>query len=228
MAKVKFSGFGITDMRGKVNGHVASKNRAGAYIRTKVTPVNPNTSYQQNVRATLTNFSQAWRALTQPQRDAWNAAVPDFATTDIFGDLRNPTGKNLFTKLNTNLTNIGQPTTNIPPALDAVDAVFAGTVTISVGTPTYEVDFTGAGSNVHVLVWATPSVSAGKSFVKSEYRLIGSFSGSASSPFDFESAYLSKFGAPTIGEKVFIALQPINSLTGQAGTRSESSAIVAA
>lgn len=47
MAKIKF-GMMMTDARGKLGGQVFSKNRSGSYVRTKVTPVNPQTTTQQN------------------------------------------------------------------------------------------------------------------------------------------------------------------------------------
>ena len=228
MAKIKFSGVAVVDMRGKLNGSVMSKNRAGAYVRTKVTPVNPNTLSQQQARASLTDRSQSWRGLTQAQRDAWNAAVQDFQRTDIFGDLRVPTGKNLYTLLNINLLNAGQSAISVPPSPAAVPAIFNTGVTISVGAPTYEVAYGGAGASVRVLVWATAAQSPGKNFVKSEYRLIGDFAGNAASPYDFEADYLAKFGAPAVGSKVFVGLQPVNIATGQAGIMSSESTIVVA
>ena len=93
---------------GKINGWVASRNRGGAYFRTKVTPLNPSTSAQQNARGILGSLSTQWSQLTEEQRLSFNNAVASFATTDIFGDIRNPSGINLFVKLNTNLINTGQ------------------------------------------------------------------------------------------------------------------------
>lgn len=92
--KTKFGAI-IVDGRGKIGGHVASKNRGGAYLRTKVTPANAQTSAQNQVRNLFTSLTQGWRGLTQAQRDAWNAAVLDYSRTDIFGDIRNPSGINL-------------------------------------------------------------------------------------------------------------------------------------
>jgi hypothetical protein len=224
--KVKWSGIAMTDGRGKINGSVASKNRAGAYVRTKVTPVNPNTLFQQGARNLLTQFSQAWRGLTQEQRNAWNAAVQDFASTDIFGDLRNPTGKNLYTRLNTNLINIGATAIDVPPLPSAVPAVTNTGFEIDITTPTYQIEYSGGDASVTVQVWGTPGLSPGISFVKSEYRLIGTFAGNAVSPYDFESNYTDRFGAPAAGTKVFIKLVSVNNTTGQAGTGSAESAIV--
>src|SRR5690606_26146133 len=100
MAKIKF-GMMMTDARGKLGGQVFSKNRGGSYIRTKVTPSNPRSSFQQAIRTLLSGFSQAWSSLTANQRSAWNGAVSNWSKTDIFGDIKNPTGKNLFVRLNT-------------------------------------------------------------------------------------------------------------------------------
>src|SRR3546814_19213217 len=99
MAKVKFGAL-MTDARGKLGGHVFSKNRAGSYLRTKVTPVNPQTIYQTSVRALFGAISSQWSGLSQAVRDSFNGAVADWATTDIFGDLKNPSGKALFQRLN--------------------------------------------------------------------------------------------------------------------------------
>ena len=43
MAKIKF-GMMMTDASGKLGGQVFSKNRGGSYVRTKVTPTNPQTA----------------------------------------------------------------------------------------------------------------------------------------------------------------------------------------
>ena len=100
--KAKFGAI-VVDGRGKIGGHVASKNRSGSYFRTKVTPVNPQSARQSAVRATLSSFSASWRGLNQNRRDAWNSAVGSFTKTNVFGDTVTPTGKNLYTALNANL-----------------------------------------------------------------------------------------------------------------------------
>jgi len=225
--KIKWGSL-VTDGRGKVGGHVASRNRSGAYIRTKVTPVNPNTSAQQAVKSILATLSQNWRSLTQTQRDAWDAAVGDFATTNIFGDLVNPTGKNLYTRLNANILSIGESVISVPPALAAVLSMPVASVTVAVGAGTYEVAYTAADATIAAQVWATPPVSPGKSFVKNLYRQIGVVDGAAVSPLDFSTDYLAKFGASQAGQKVFVKLVPVVKATGQKAVESTGYAISAA
>ncbi len=77
-------------------------------MRAKVTPLNPSTTAQQNARGILGALSTQWSQLTDAQRLSFNNAVQDFSRTDIFGDVRNPSGINLYVKLNANLINTGQ------------------------------------------------------------------------------------------------------------------------
>lgn len=222
--KVKWSGIGAVEGRGKINGSVASRNRAGAYFRVKVSGVNPQTSFQQASRNLLTSFSQAWRSLTQAQRNAWDAAVADFARTDIFGDLRNPTGKNLYSGLNVNLANAGQTAITDPPLPAGGGQVMAGAVVMTNGgakTVAHTEDTAGHT----VLVFATPGVSPGKSFLKNDYRLISTFTGGAASPANIATAYQARFGEPAVGTKVGVRLVSVNDNTGETSVASESQTI---
>ena len=54
--KIKFGAI-VVDGRNKIGGHVMSKNRAGAYMRTKVSPVNPRSLDQMSVRSRLSAIS---------------------------------------------------------------------------------------------------------------------------------------------------------------------------
>lgn len=229
--KAKFGAI-VVDGRGKIGGHVASKNRAGSYFRTKVTPVNPQSGYQGNVRNLFTTLSQAWRGLTQAQRDAWNGAVSDYARTDIFGDLKNPTGFNLFQRLNNNLNSIGESTIDAPPLPESVGEVAATSLTAEDDTVAESLSVElGAAvpSDTTVKVFATAPQSPGKSFVKSEYRQIGTIAAAETSPVDILSDYTDRFGSVGAeGQKIFVKLLAINSNTGQAGTPSQVSAIVTA
>lgn len=225
--KAKF-GMIVTQGSGKIGGHVASRNRAGAYFRTKVTPINPQTTNQQNARARLTTFSQAWRGLTQAARDAWNSVVSDFARTDIFGDLRNPTGFNLYQRLNNNLQIVGAATIDTPPVPQAVDTVQIGALVADVGVgDAITIATSGAvPANTAMQVWATPGQSPGKNFVKSEYRLIEVFEATDTSPHDIQTSYIARFGDPAAGQKVFVRIVFVNTNTGQVSTPQEASTIV--
>lgn len=229
MAKIKLSGI-VSEMRGKLNGSVFSKNRGGAYMRTKVTPVNPQSLAQGLVRSTLTNLSQAWRGLTDAQRASWNGAVSGFTGTDIFGDVKTPSGINLYNKLNLNLASIGVAPISAPPSAVSVGYVSDLDLAADASANTIAATFTAIGGTVGqtVVVEATAGVSAGKNFVKSEFRKIGTFAGNATSPQAIGAMYVARFGAMTAGKKVFVRLKFIDNATGVAGQYTSASTIVVA
>lgn len=217
----------VVDGRNKIGGHVASKNRAGAYLRTKVTPINPETTYQVNVRNRLGGLSSAWRALTSDERVAWNAAVADFAKTDIFGDLRNPSGFNLYQMLNNNLLKVGASVITTPPLPGAVDAFDTFSIAADPTAETLTLTFSPAIEATHkIQVLATPGLSAGVFFVKTEYRVVYTLDNSRMSGFDIGGYYKLKFGAiPAADSKLFVKLTQIKIATGQAGIPIQASCI---
>jgi hypothetical protein len=224
--KAKFGAI-VVDGRGKIGGHVMSKNRAGAYMRTKVTPVNPNTSFQASVRNRLASISSAWRGLTQVQRDAWNQAVNEFKRTDIFGDIKNPSGINLYQRLNNILSNVGGSALTTPPLPVSVSTFSALSVVVVTGTPAITLTYAPAiPATEKVMVFGTAPQSAGKSFVKSEFRLIGVYDSADTSPLALVSDYVAKFGSVGVtGKKLFFRAIHCNSTSGQAGIAQECHAI---
>lgn len=224
--KAKFGSIVVAGS-GKIGGHVASRNRAGSYFRTKVTPVNPSTAAQQAIRNRLTGISQAWKALTAAQRLAWNAAVGDYAKTDVFGDLRNPSGFNLFQRLNNNLLTIGEAQISVPPVPGAVYAPDSMSLAVVTGVPAMTLTYSDAiPATDSVKLYATPPVSQGVSFVKSEFRLIGIMETADASPFNMKALYDAKFGAiAENGLKVFVKMVGVNKTTGQEGIGLIASAI---
>lgn len=221
----------VVDGRNKIGGQVASKNRAGAYLRNKVTPVNPKSPFQVTVRARLASLASGWRGLTAGQRLAWNSAVSDYKKTDIFGDIQNPSGFNLYVKLNTNLINIGIASISSPPLPQAVSVFSSGTLSAAAGAQTASLAVLPAVQPVGetIVVRATPGLSAGKSFVKSEFRQIGTFSAAVAGSYDLAPMYSAKFGPiGPAGVKIFVEVIHINEATGQTSQLQQFSVIVAA
>lgn len=220
MARILMSGFGIVDIRGKVNGTVASKNRSGAYLRTKVTGVNPRTPAQLTVRSRLTFQSQAWRTLGAAVIAAWNAAVGSFAKSNVFGNKVNPTGKNLYTALNNNLQSVGvAPISAVPLPEGAEQPVLADLSVEDDGTASITVTGTTAASKVQI--WATAPQSPGVRFFKGKYRLIGYLPGNAVTAAAIGPLYVAKFGAPAEGQLVAVQVVAINATTGEASLPSD-------
>ena len=205
----------MVDARGKLGGHVFSKNRSGSYLRTKVTPVNGQTTAQMGVRALFGAISQQWSGLTQAQRDAFDGAVEDWSRTDIFGDLKNPTGKNLYQRLNNQLQVAGLSAITAPPLkLEMPDAIVSD-VNIDLTADTITLTGADASASTQVVVWATAPLSQGTKFVKNRLYQIDSFAGNVAVPGDLYTAYVAKFGAPLAGQNIHFGIKYVLA-TGQA------------
>lgn len=226
MAKIKF-GMMMTDARGKLGGQVFSKNRAGAYVRTKVTPVNPRTTHQQANRSLFGAISSAWRVLSDPERASWSESVEQWQTTDIFGDIKNPSGKTLFQRLNQGLlANItGSSVMSVCPAPVEIPIVsdISSELTIDdLGNTwsvmwSHEIVGTIDASNYVVQLRATPPMSPGRTYHKNLLRLVA-VNELEDDTFNILASYEERFGRlPRANEKVYIEVRVVSILTGQIG-----------
>lgn len=230
MARLKF-GMVVTDMRGKLGGHVFTKSRQGATVRTKVTPVNRQTSAQGAIRGIFGTLSRGWNGLTEPQRATWNNAAEEFKRTNVFGDQVALSGKNLYISLNTNITTAGGVGIVVAP-VDSSTPIIAS----------FDVDVTHTPSSIDLrllipgvlspkdvlIVEATMQNSAGRYNFSGQYRQI------ATCPADdivdadtLAGLYVEKFGALRVGAKISFRAYIINRTTGFASPKVIASTIVA-
>lgn len=221
MAKIKWSGIGIVDGRGKINGTVLSKNRGGAYARVKVTPSNPRSAAQMFVRSNLAFLAQKWKTLSQGQRDAWAGAVSNYTRTDVFGDVKTPTGYGLFMRINTALRDASTELFfNIPAPTVEVVSPESSSLTANVSTLNLVTSFPDdAEMNGYLLIDASPPLSQGVNSAGSRFKRIANlevldFSDLTSTALF--AAYSSVYGAPVEGQKLFVRLTVMMS-NGQRG-----------
>lgn len=226
MAKIKF-GMMMTDASGKLGGHVFAKNRGGSYVRTKGIPTNPQTSFQSSVRSMFAAISSAWSGLAVSARLSWNEAVSSYATTDIFGDLRNPSGKALFQRLNQNLALSGQAQLTVCPQPLAVPNGLLSLAGADVSSTTLDIETKGDSTGSVMVISATPKVSAGTSFVKNDYRDIGFFSGAPDLAAEVWGDYVSRFGVIAVGDHIYVGIRFVNA-NGQASPMQTTKLVVQA
>lgn len=83
---------------GKIAGSVASRNRAGDYMRRWVKPTNPQSPSQGTVRAALADAASLWSTLSPSTRTAWDDYATAVAAYNTFGDVRHLTGFQMFVR----------------------------------------------------------------------------------------------------------------------------------
>lgn len=224
--KIKWGAI-VVDGRGKLGGHVAAQNRAGSYLRTKVTPSNPQTTFQTSVRNLFGSISSGWSGLSASAILAWNAAVEDWKSTNIFGDLKQPSGKALYQRLNQQAQVAGYPAVTVPPAKVTLPDSNVTAVTFDISST--EINPTGiySGTGFTVETFSSGPVSAGTTFVKNLMRLVGNSGALAYSPTGAYTQYVAKFGTPVAGQKVYMGYKVV-APNGQASPLQIVETIVAA
>jgi hypothetical protein len=218
MASIKFGNV-VVDMKGKVSGNVYAKNKGGAYSRVRVIPANPKSVDQEAVRANFTALSQAWRGLTQTQRDSWYQASINFPRKNRIGDVHNLSGNALYNALNRNLFDVGLSAIATAPTPASVGTVSIASVVADNSAQTLVITLDAVvPAGTRLKIFASATLSAGINSVGTKLRQIDTAAVGAGVALTETTAYLAKFGAiGAVGSKIFISLVPVNTTTGQAG-----------
>lgn len=230
MAKIKFGAL-AEDARGKIAGVVYSRNQFGAYIREKVSPVQPSTVRQTEVRETLTALSKRWfDTLTDAQRLAWIAFAKVTPVPDVFGNPNLLTGLNAYIRLNGVLRNAGEAIIDTPPADLAAVGLITAAVAMAAGLATASLTFTATplAAADFLYISATQGLTAGRFFFKPFYRFIGLSNAGQASPFTAGPIYTTKFGSMIEGSAVGWKIQVLNSTNGALTPGIHARSIVAA
>jgi hypothetical protein len=222
----------ISEIRNKIAATVYTKNKAGASIRNRVTPINRKSSAQTLRRQQLASYSSQWRGLTQAQRDGWNSGAANFPQTDNLGQTIFLTGEQLYVRCNANLVLTGNAAITDCPTPASFEVLAFTSLTVSAGGGTLSLAFSPTvPAGFELVVRATAPVSAGKSFVSdSAFRFIQSVAPAATSPQALGVAYALVFGSIANAEdqKIFVEMFLVEQVSGLAGIPVRGYGLVAA
>lgn len=221
MAKVKYGG-GIQDIRGSIAGQVHSRNTFGNYIRQKVSPVQPRTSRQLEIRTLFSELSRRYSyQLTDAQQEAWRQAAASAPVRDVFGDSITLTGINLYARLNSLRLLQGLTPLDDPPPVEEVPGLDSLTLTWDGTKVTLEVGFAPdpVPTGLSLFVWATEPLNPGVAFVSPKLRLLTVLPADTESPADITTQYVARYGTITPGKRIYVAAELVSE-NGWKGQRS--------
>jgi hypothetical protein len=147
---VLFKGTIVGPASGSLAGITASHNAGGQYFRRRAIPVNSNTLFQQNIRASMAQLSTRWvTTLTSVQRDSWNAYAAAVGFVNPLGDTVFISGLAMYVKVNTPRIAFGAARIDTAPTILTLTPLTAPTFTVVAATSTASVTFTNSDP------WAT-------------------------------------------------------------------------
>jgi hypothetical protein len=213
----KFTSHVYSEIRGSISGTTYSRNRFGQYVRRRAVPAQPRTSFQMSVRSFFGNIASRWRDLSQDTQALWRAFAERIVRTDPLGNPIRLTGLQAFVMINALRRVLGlgvltdaPPDVGTPPAIATLDLAIDTTVN------QFDVMFTPTPLAGAIVIEATAPQSAGVNSVgRSKFRFIrmvkpGSYGASITSPQSIWSEYVSRFGVPPEGSKVFVRVIPVD------------------
>ena len=161
----------------------------------------------------MTVASQAWQGLTALQQGAWISYATGHPITNRLGSSIKLTGAQYFIKCNAALLNAGQVIVDTPPVSTTIQpAVVVGFALTTTPNMTLLLTPGTAGDfiNVAVAKWTSSGINFNKTF--SQVQTVGSDAGA----IDVTAAWTAFAGTPTVGQKAWIRLTPVNAggLTG--------------
>lgn len=141
---MKYKSALVTDLSGSIEGMTASRNKGGQYLRARVIPTNPQTSRQSTARQAFAQITQAWQALDESERDAWDTFAPLIPATDSLGQAVTLSGQQAYMKANVPLqfVNVKLAELEDDPAFTILDSPPANPT----GSPTTVSPLVGATS----------------------------------------------------------------------------------
>lgn len=212
---------------GRADGNVYQRN---GRIRGMAIPRLVQNSFTGAVRNSFASLSQAWRGLAEESQLTWISAT-SFFKTDRFGRSIMITGNTLYNWLNGNRVSIGLAPIDNCPAPSEVVAITIDNVTADVSAVSLDVtlntDPVPAGTSVKI--WATAPQGAGINRPSaSKYRYLTFANNPDSMPISLWETYITRFGVPAAGQKIFLKAVAVNEATGLEGVPSLASVTVVA
>lgn len=117
MASIRLSGL-ITGLKGKLQGSIFQMGPNGVLMRTNRNFNKVNSAPWSIQKTNMQATSSRWGTIDESQKLGWATKAEQFPTTDKYGNVRYPSGFELFCRLNRNMQSISEaPIENAPDAV---------------------------------------------------------------------------------------------------------------
>lgn len=157
MAILKFGAL-VVDGKGKIGGQVLQGSKGGTMLRTKKAKWKAGKALAETVKLVVqknrNNFNTVvknWTELNVNEKEAWDSLLGVWTFQNKFGDTVNLNNYAIFTAVNINRLQLGQPILTAPPVADSVFSP-GYTITIDPVTHRFELETSNASANGQLLV----------------------------------------------------------------------------
>lgn len=173
---------------GSIAGITYSHNRGGMYTRARVTPTDPSSSRQQQMRSAMGTLAPYWgNTLTALQRAAWNLYGLNVPWLNPLGQTIFLTGQQHFNRINTVHLQIGESIVATAPTIFDLGTFTQPSLDNALSTPSVEIGFTNTDNWANdtggfMCVYTGKAIGPGRAFYRGPWRYTGKVDGDATPP----------------------------------------------
>lgn len=150
-----------TEARGRMGGLVYNTWHGINYVKAHTSPNQPGSAAQLAARSRVQQLSQAWKDLSDAERDSWNAYALEHLKPDFTGTPRRVTGFNWYVACSVQLLRLSKALVDTAPEVDAPDPPDG--VVLADGTNKLTLDWTAeAGTDLSIELFLYGPHSAGR------------------------------------------------------------------
>lgn len=216
MARIVYSAL-VDSIKGSIKGTTFQANRYGFTIKGKPNQKNPNTLRQSQQKSRFAQYVQAWRALSQTDRDSWNSYATNFPVPSKHNPSANLNGFAYFSRYHGFRSKSALSILDNPSAAQGNVDFFSTTLILSGGDLFAQFDIgtvTGAWLlNIYLTRPLGATQNSLKGFLKFTDLVVQANFGSDN---DITAEYENLFGVlPAVGERVGVRVVLWNTGNGQ-------------
>lgn len=218
----------VASVSGSIGGTVYSRNRYGQYMRFRAKPVVSTTDYANVAKANFAAAAEGWPSLTAAQRAAWETWAQTNPVPNSLGIPQVLAGNAAYVQLNARLIRAGDTVISVPPLAEAPAALLTLVADGDIGAGDVDLTFTATplAATERLWVWAAVVDNPSRNYVRNLLKLIAITAAAQASPYDYETAIVTRFGTLQVGQKIVIEAQVQSTASGLLSTRRQSSVIV--
>lgn len=201
----------ITNIAGSVGGTTLRRVPNGLSMYNKIRGTSKARLLKNPQLPAIGQIFQRWSQLSDSDRAGWNAQALLVTFPDKFGNQKNLTGRELFSKANIQLLPTGASLDSSSGFTTVVNDFTLGVFVFDISTPTFQVDvesLTG-GNQIMISVELTQKPILQPVFKSREVIHVGDIE-APSANIQFPTAFLAKFPYATAGMWLTVYAQAIN------------------
>lgn len=209
MANIKLGAI-ISDIQGSIGGTTFRRTPHGhsAYNKQKKQLLSARSLNSRRIE--IANIFQGWSKLSSNERNQINEKALLFQFPDKFGNMKNLTGRQLYTKLTSQLIGTGLTVQSWATLDSNVEAPIIKSIDVSMSNSTFDINLKSPVTVERILVSAKPKPKSGNVKPHAHFKTIYSQPATTQDLIEFYDKFIENFPLATAGECYQVNVYAVN------------------